>query len=56
MSQVTKDVTKVHASVSGFHSVSSFGDDDNIDKNNAKINKTAAIALANIFETHLLPL
>jgi hypothetical protein len=45
----------VHASVSGFHSTSSFGDDESIDKNSANTMKTPAIATANIEKTHLLP-
>ena len=50
------NVAKFHASVSGFHSTSSFGDEDSIDKNNANTIKNAAIAPANIVETHLLQL
>ncbi len=41
-------VDKIHASVSGFHSGSSFGDDESIDRNNANTNKTPAMAAANI--------
>src|ERR1700733_6232840 len=48
--------TKIHASVSGFHSASSFGDDDSIDKNSANTNKTAPMAAANIEKTRLLPI
>jgi hypothetical protein len=39
---------KVHASVSGFHSESSFGEDESIDKNIAIINNRATAALINI--------
>lgn len=46
--------TNVHASVSMFHSVSSLGDEESIDKNSANTSKTAAIAPANIEKTHLL--
>jgi hypothetical protein len=56
MSRVTQDVTKVHASVSGFNSVSSFGEDESIDRNSANTSKIAAIAPANIVRPHLLHL
>jgi hypothetical protein len=41
-------VTKVHASVSMFHSASSFGDDESIDRNSANTIKIAAMVTANI--------
>jgi hypothetical protein len=40
--------------VSGFHSESSFGEDESMERNNANTKKTAAIAVAHIGKTHLL--
>ena len=37
-----------------FHSASSFGDDESIDKNSANTNKIAAMAAVNIEKPHLL--
>jgi Zn-dependent protease len=47
-------VTNVHVSVSMFHSASSLGDEESMDKNNANTSKTAAMAAANIERPHLL--
>ena len=41
-----------HTSVSGCHSPSAFGDEDSIDKNSPKMNKTAMIAPASIEHSH----
>jgi hypothetical protein len=46
--------TNVHASVSMFHSASSLGDEESMDKNSANTSKTAAMAAANIERPHLL--
>jgi hypothetical protein len=52
--EVERTVSIIHTSVSTFHSESSFGDEDSIDKNSANTIKTPPMATANIEKTHLL--